>query len=119
MEESCSGKKRRKGDHHQRPQRPEQMSKMEAAAGISGIFDPDVLDCTICFYPLRPPVFQVPPPPPSLLFICLRYYSFSIVVPLHFSTLELKKSSGAAVVYFSQACIYITTKKSWCISFFD
>ncbi|XBI61594.1 hypothetical protein VPH35_042367 [Triticum aestivum] len=56
MEESCSGNKRRKGDHRQRP---EQMSEMAAAAaGISGIIDPDVLDCTICFGPLRPPVFQ-------------------------------------------------------------
>ncbi|EMS49578.1 hypothetical protein TRIUR3_00630 [Triticum urartu] len=57
MEESCSGNKRRKGDHRQRP---EQMSEMAAAAaGISGIIAPDVLDCTICFGPLRPPVFQV------------------------------------------------------------
>lgn len=73
MEESCScsGKKRRKGDHHQRPQQlqPEQMSGM-AEAGITGIIDPDVLDCTICFHPLRPPVFQVSSlHPNSLLFV--------------------------------------------------
>ncbi|KAF7027313.1 hypothetical protein CFC21_039356 [Triticum aestivum] len=35
------------------------MSDMAApAAGISGIIDPEVLDCTICFDPLQPPVFQ-------------------------------------------------------------
>ena len=64
MEESCSGNKR-KGDHRQWP---EQMSEMAAAAAC--IIDPDVLDCTICFDPLRPPVFQVSSLHPNpLLFV--------------------------------------------------
>lgn len=76
MEESCSGKKRRKGDPHQRP---EQMSEM-AAAGISGIIDPEVLDCAICFDPLRPPVFQVSHPSIVASLHLHLPYSFSIVV---------------------------------------
>lgn len=36
-----------------------------ADGAISVRIDPEVLDCSICFEPLQPPLYQVPPPQPS------------------------------------------------------
>ncbi|KAM0863201.1 hypothetical protein ACQ4PT_044735 [Festuca glaucescens] len=48
------GKKRkRKGDHP----RPKQHEQMKKPAG-NGSIDLELLDCTICMNPLRPPIFQ-------------------------------------------------------------
>jgi E3 ubiquitin-protein ligase SIAH1 len=38
----------------------------DADGAISVRIDPEVLDCSICFEPLRPPLYQVPPLKASL-----------------------------------------------------
>lgn len=49
------GKKRkRKGDHP----RPKQHEQMKKPAGTNGSIDLELLDCTICMNPLRPPILQ-------------------------------------------------------------
>jgi hypothetical protein len=48
-------KNKRKGDH----QRRKQHEQMKKSAGTDFSLDLEVLDCTICMNPLRPPVLQV------------------------------------------------------------
>jgi len=56
----------------------EEIGAAEAGRGLGGVrsegeltfrIDTDVLDCSICFEPLRPPIFQVSLPESLLLFV--------------------------------------------------
>ena len=58
------------------------MASSSSSAPDLTVADEDVLECGVCFLPLKPPIFQVHTPPPSIPSFS-RYTSFHMSLSVH------------------------------------